>query len=81
MASTKIEILKIPVIPNIQHGYLLPATLLMESYTGVSLWIVRNFQEQLFYGTPLTASKFFNIITFKDCLWFYLYIFDNFGAT
>ena len=37
MASTKIEILKIPVIPNIQHGCLLPATLLMESYTGACL--------------------------------------------
>ena len=37
MASTKKEILKIAVIPNIQHGYLLPVTLSMESYTGACL--------------------------------------------
>ena len=53
-----------------------------DSGTGVFLWILRNFQEHLFYWTPLDDCFFINmvdvhisivIIAIIACFWFVLF--------
>ena len=55
-----------------------PATLLKESLAGVFLWILQNYQEQLFYRTPLVAT--FKLSTFRSRLNYKTNLLHNISA-